>query len=236
MVSDALDSWRGGTLGGVAQAARTTLTDDTSAAAAAAAASNRSQDSFTRGRWTPREVQRLETTRIVLLGRLGNWEESLSALDVMRRKFGEDGLDERAFVSAAHACAVAGKWSLVQVLQSEAFGAGGGAGVSPGATWEMRRALLSALATAGVWKRAMSELRDMHSDGRVGGEKRVVGGGDFVFGQDGREGVGPRRVSDPSPYWKVRGFGGGGIDCPLSVTDCTLKGRVKKSQHFGRNK
>ncbi|CAN0360666.1 unnamed protein product, partial [Laminaria digitata] len=123
-------------------------------------------------RWTVADVQRLETMQIALLGRAGRWEESLSVLDAMRTKYGDEELDEsRAFVSAAYACASAGKWSVIQVLQSEAAEASSSSSsssngivplLSPGSMWNMRRALLSGLATAGLWRLAVIEVRSMH--------------------------------------------------------------------------
>lgn len=110
-------------------------------------------------------MQRLQTMTISLLGRCGRWEEVLETLDVMRKEHGV-GLHERAFVAAAYACASAGQWSVVEVLLSEASGAGTHTGdvpmVSPGAMWDMRRALLAGLAAAGLWRRAAREVRDMH--------------------------------------------------------------------------
>lgn len=135
--------------------------------------------------------------RILLLGRMGRWEESLRVLDAMRSKFG-DCLDHRAFVSAAHACGAAGEWALVQVVQSEALAAAGesGAGVlSPGVAWDMQRALLSGLATAGVWKRAMVVLRDMHGHRGVGEEEGAL--------RSGTAGGAPG-MADSSPHWQVR--------------------------------
>ena len=165
-----------------------------------------------RRRWAPEEVQRLETMRILLLGRMGRWEESLRVLDAMRAKFG-DGLDGRAFVSAAHACATAGEWALVQVIQSEASAAGGesgGAGMSPEVAWDLQRALLSGLATAGVWQRAMVVLKDMHSHGGVGEGKGEDGGGVGVVlfegeGRTGRAGTagGAQGMADSSLHWQV---------------------------------
>ncbi|CAN0085446.1 unnamed protein product [Ectocarpus sp. 4 AP-2014] len=169
IVSETLDSWRRGSLGG-------------------------DGDGGGGKRWRIDEVQRLETMRIMVLGRLGRWEDSLEALDAMRAKFGDDDLDERAFVSAARACAAAGEWSLIQVLQSEALAVGDGDGVSPGSAWDMQRALLSGLTTAGMWRRAMGTLREMHHGG----------GGDTVMtaaGEDRRQGM-----PDPSPHWQRRMF------------------------------
>lgn len=147
---------------------------------------------------------------MVLLGRIGRWEESLQVLDALRTKFGDD-VDERAFVSAAHACASAGEWSLIQVLESEASPAGDGAGVSPEVVWDMRRALLSGLATAGLWKRAVGLLRDMHGRrgrGAVEGS-RGLGGGTATVGEDqaGTAGGGrgrARGMKDSSVYREVR--------------------------------
>lgn len=158
-------------------------------------------------RWTIEEVQRLETMRMFLLGRMGRWEESLQVLDAMRAKFG-DNLDNRAFVSAAHACASAGEWSLIQVLQSEASATRGGAGVSPEVAWDMRRALLSGLATAGIWKRAVRLLRDIHGHRGRTAVKGSPGldGGVVVAKEDraGASGGGRYRVMDPSAHWEVR--------------------------------
>ncbi|CAM9447310.1 unnamed protein product, partial [Ectocarpus sp. 13 AM-2016] len=165
IVSETLDSWRRGSLGG-------------------------NGDGGGGKRWGIDEVQRVETMRIMVLGRLGRWEDSLEALDAMRAKFGDDDLDERAFVSAARACAAAGEWSLIQVLQSEASAVGDGDGVSPGSAWDMQRALLSGLTTAGMWRRAMGMLRDMHHGG----------GGHTVIPAAGEErGQG---MPDPSPHWQ----------------------------------
>lgn len=150
-------------------------------------------------RWGTEEVQRLETMRIMLLGRLGRWEDSLEALDAMRAKFGDDDLDERAFVSAAQACAAAGQWSLIQILQSEASAVGGGDGVSPGSAWDMQRALLSGLTTAGMWKRAMGMLREMHH----GGGGRVTLAGEDRDEAPGTGGEGRQGIPDPSPHWQV---------------------------------
>ncbi|CAM9411901.1 unnamed protein product [Ectocarpus sp. 6 AP-2014] len=169
IVSETLDSWRRGSLGG-------------------------DGDGGGGKRWGIDEVQRLETMRITVLGRLGRWEDSLEALDAMRAKFGDDDLDERAFVSAARACAAAGEWSLIQVLQSEASAVADGDGVSPGSAWDMQRALLSGLTTAGMWRRSMGMLREMHHRG----------GGDTVMPAAGEErGQG---MPDPSPHWQRRMF------------------------------
>lgn len=115
--------------------------------------------------WGSGDVQRLQTMTISLLGRCGRWEEALEMLDVMRKEHGVR-LHEGAFVAAAYACASAGQWSVVEVLLSEASGAGTHDGdvpmVSPGAMWDMRRALLAGLAAAGLWQRAAREVRNMH--------------------------------------------------------------------------
>lgn len=99
----------------------------------------------------------------------------------------------RAFEAAAHACASAGQWSVIQVLISEAAAtctnARDAPGVSPTTAWEMRRALLAGLAAAGAgaWTKALDELRDMY------GSTVRVDGRDVVFDEDddldaGREG------------------------------------------------
>lgn len=193
VVSDALESWRQGSLGGGGGV------EGEGARAPEGGVSRRGPESH---RWSPEEVQRLETLRMLLLGRMGRWEESLRVLDAMRAKFGDD-LDQRAFVSAAHACAAAGEWALVQVVQSEAAAAagdGGGGSVSPEVEWDMQRALLSGLATAGSWKRAMAVLREMYG-GRRGeaGEAVAEAGNAIMLGGRERE----RGVVDTSLHWQV---------------------------------
>lgn len=193
LISEALESWRQGSLGGGDIARRPDMGEGEGEQKP-----NRNQK-----RWAPEEVQRLETMRMVLLGRIGRWEESLQILDAMRTKYGDD-LDERAFVSAAHACASAGEWSLIQVLQSEASAAGDGAGVSSEVAWDMRRALLSGLATAGIWKRAVGLLRDMHSYRGRGAVGVSSGLGEDLSRTEGGGRYRARELADPSVNWEVR--------------------------------
>eukprot|EP00903_Cladosiphon_okamuranus_P012196 g11439.t1 len=205
LVSEALESWRQGSLGRGDRRER----QGQGEGAARWPKDTDSGDMEERRRWSPEEVQRLETMRILLLGRMGRWEESLQVLDAMRAKFG-DNLDARAFVSAAHACAAAGEWALVQVIQSEASVAAGesGAIISRGVAWDMQRALLSGLASAGAWKRAMAVLRDMHSH-RGGGEEVEGGVGAVLPGEEGRAlgsgtAGGTRAMADSSVHWQRR--------------------------------
>lgn len=184
-----------------------------------------------RRRWSPEEVQRLETMRILLLGRMGRWEESLQVLDATRTKFG-DNLDARAFVSAAHACAAAGEWALVQVIQSEASAAAGesGAGMPPGVAWDMQRALLSGLASAGVWKRAMAVLRDMHSH-LGGGEEEEEGVGAVLPGEEdralrSRAAGATRGMADSSVHWQVSWVDGLELVCSKMLFEWVVRAHV----------
>ena len=134
------------------------------------------------------DAQRLETIKISLLGRCGRWEEALDTLDTMREEHGPR-LDERAFVFAARACAFAGKWPVVQVLLSEVSSVAlseDASLVSPGALWDMRRALLAGLAAAGLWRRAVREIREMYGQ-RLGRLECDGGGLDRYAGLQERE-------------------------------------------------
>lgn len=56
--------------------------------------SSRTRDGGWADGWPAGDLQRLETARISLLGRVGRWQESLERLDSLRQYYGED-LDER---------------------------------------------------------------------------------------------------------------------------------------------
>lgn len=116
---------------------------------------------------------------------------------------------------AAYACAFAGQWSIIKVLQSEAGAAFKGTGeplLSPETARTMQRALVAALSTDGLWMKAIHELRSMHgqpvlaSSSKFGGdadrEGRVLVGANSQLvlggngGEEGAAGVSREHVKD----------------------------------------